>query len=346
MVGFSVPSLTIRRPDDWHVHLRDQEALPNTVAASARHFARALVMPNLKPALTSLQSLLDYRQRILTACPRGAQFQPLMTFYLNEHLNPDDLLACTTHSFILGAKLYPAGATTNSEEGASSLEALYPLLDIMQERSLVLQIHAERASGDIFEREAQFIRQDLPAIIANFPKLRIVIEHVSSRVAVDFVTEAPNTIAATVTPHHLLYDRNKLLAGGLRAHYYCLPILKQDTDRQAILAAVASGNPKFFAGTDSAPHAIECKETCCASAGIYSAPFAPALYAQVFESLSALDKLEAFMSQHGADFYHQSYTDAEITLVKKKEAVPAKLPLGKTWVVPIEAGEYLPWSVL
>lgn len=343
---FILQSITITRPDDWHVHLRDAEALRHTVMDSAGHFSRALVMPNLKPALTSLTAVCEYRQRILAVLPEGSIFQPLMTFYLNETLSPDDLYDSQTHPYIVGAKLYPKGATTNSAQGVESLKALYPLLEVMQDRALVLQIHAEIATGDIFEREAEFIRQHLPQLIADFPKLRMVIEHVSTRVAVDFVKNCPDTIAATVTPHHLMYNRNQLLGQGLRSHYYCLPILKHSSDQKAIQEVVASGHRKFFAGTDSAPHARADKESCCASAGIYSAPYALAVYAQVLEELHVLEKLNAFTSHFGADFYHQARNQEELVLVKKKQWVPEQLPFGQTTVVPIAAGEALAWSIL
>lgn len=344
-VPLILQSIIITRPDDWHVHLRDHHALEHTVNASANHFGRALVMPNLKPALTSLPTLLAYHQRIIAATPANKAFAPMMTFYLNEHVSPDDLTACKTYPFILGAKLYPAGATTNSDEGARSTKALYPLLDIMQQQSLVLQIHGEVTHGDIFEREAAFINEQLIPVIKNFPRLRIVLEHISTKAAVDFVTESPDTVAATVTPHHLLYNRNQLLAGGLRPHYYCLPILKHESDQKAIQQAVISGNRKFFAGTDSAPHIREQKENACACAGIYSAPYALALYAQVFDELHSLPYLESFLSHFGADFYQLPYNKSQLTLIKQPQLIPERLPLGSDCVVPIAAGETLPWSI-
>lgn len=338
-------TLTITQPDDWHVHLRDQEALSNTVIASAQHFHRALVMPNLKPALTTVQALLAYRARILTALPNGHTFNPLMTLYLNETVTPNELLLAQQNQFILGAKLYPAGATTNAEEGVTDFRTLYPLLELMQEYDLVLQIHGEATHGDIFDREKQFLTESLAPIIANFPRLRIVLEHISSKAAVEFITAAPETVAATITPHHLLYQRNNLLAAGIRPHYYCLPILKRAEDQRALQKAAISGNPKFFAGTDSAPHSQETKESACGCAGIYSAPYAVALYAQLFDELHNLDKLDAFLGRFGAQFYGLPINKTQIILHKKTQKVPQSLPLGSKRVIPIEAGNSLSWSI-
>ncbi|WP_419419861.1 dihydroorotase [Legionella sp. D16C41] len=336
---------TITRPDDWHLHLRDGLALKHTVAATAKHFERALVMPNLKPPLTSLDSLLSYREQILLNVPKDCSFNPLMTFYLNEDVKADELVKSKSHTFIVGAKLYPAGATTNSEAGARSLKNLYPLLEVMQQMDLVLQIHGEIVHGDIFEREANFIKEELVPIIKNFPKLRVVLEHISTKEAVDFIINTPNNVAATITPHHLLYNRNHLLAGGIRPHYYCLPILKHENDQRALQQAAISGNPKFFAGTDSAPHSQQTKETACGCAGIYSAPYAVALYTQAFDTLNKLDKLNAFISHFGANFYHFPINKQKLTLIKQAQHVPATLPFGNQEVVPIAAGSTLSWSV-
>lgn len=338
-------SLTITRPDDWHVHFRDGQNLPDTVAATAKHFARALVMPNLKPALTSVTALLAYRERIINSLAEQVAFTPLMTLYLNETISAAELEKTKNYPFILGAKLYPAGATTNSEEGVSSLQVLYPLLELMQELDLVLQIHGEVVEGDIFDREADFISRCLLPLIRNFPRLRIVLEHISTAAAVDFIEQAPQQISATITAHHLLYNRNQLLAGGLRPHYYCLPILKRETDQQALQKAATSNNPKFFAGTDSAPHAIGNKESACGCAGIYSAPVAVALYAQIFSQLGQLDKLDSFLSRFGAEFYRQPINKTELILEKKPNQVPQVLPLGQEQVVPMAAGEILEWRV-
>lgn len=338
-------TLTIIKPDDWHVHLRDGESLLNTVPATAQHFARALIMPNLKPPLTTIALLDSYREEIISAIPEEVSFTPYMTFYLNESIKISELLKAAAHPFILGAKLYPAGATTHSEAGVKSLTALYPLLEIMQSCDLVLQIHGEVTHSDIFERESLFITEYLQPIIANFPKLKIVLEHISTQVAVDFVSNSSRQVSATITPHHLLYNRNQLLAGGLRPHYYCLPILKHEKDQKALIAAATSGNPKFFAGTDSAPHALPNKETACACAGIYSSPYAMALYAQVFDMSSKLNRLQAFTSEFGAEFYQLPINKDQLELIKKPQVIPNSLPLGSQTVVPIEAGETIQWSI-
>jgi dihydroorotase len=338
-------SLIINKPDDWHVHFRDNDALKYTVPASAQHFARVLVMPNLKPALTQLSTINAYRERILAILPPNTQFKPYMTFYLNNEVNALELEQAAKISYVLGAKLYPAGATTHSEAGAKSLVALYPLLEVLQEKNLVLQIHGEVTHSDIFEREALFITEYLKPLVHNFPKLRIVLEHISTKAAVDYVVEAPKTVAATITPHHLLYNRNKLLAGGIRPHYYCLPILKHECDQKALQKAVCSANPKFFAGTDSAPHSIETKESSCGCAGIYSAPFALALYAQIFSELDQLKYLNHFTGRFGAEFYQLPVNQEQIELIKSPQIIPEMLPFGSSLVVPIAAGETLHWSV-
>lgn len=342
---FNMKSLRITQPDDWHVHFRDNELLQHTVNASAQHFARVLVMPNLKPALTTVAALNSYRERILRALKPGSSFCPYMTFYLNTKVTPAELEEAAAHPYILGAKLYPAGATTNSDEGAQSLRELYPLLETLQHHDLVLQIHGEVTHSDIFERESLFIEEYLKPLVQQFPKLRIVLEHISTAAAVDFVASAPATVAATITPHHLLYNRNKLLSGGLRPHYYCLPILKHERDQKALQQAASSGNPKFFAGTDSAPHARHHKESACGCAGIYSAPYAVAVYAQVFAELNQLTNLQGFLSHFGADFYQVPRNSQEIELVQSAQIIPETLPLGTTEVVPIASGETINWSV-
>lgn len=338
-------SFMIKTPDDWHLHLRDGDYLNDTVPATARHYARALIMPNLKPPLTSLQSLLDYQQRILKAVPANNPFQPMMTFYLNDSVSPDDLIAAKAHSCILGGKLYPAGATTNSEAGVSLITTLYPLFEQMQAQDLVLQIHGEVTHGDIFDRESLFLAEVLAPIITNFPRLRIVLEHISTAAAVDFILQAPEQVAATITAHHLFYNRNHLLAGGVRPHFYCLPILKRERDQQALISAATGGNPKFFAGTDSAPHAIEHKESACGCAGIYSAPYSLAVYTQVFADADRLERLQAFTSQFGAAFYQLPVNQTEIEILFKPQTVPAELKLGSHRVVPIAAGQILQWSI-
>lgn len=335
----------ISRPDDWHVHFRDHMALQHTVLATARHFSRALIMPNLKPALTTIADVNAYRQRILAVNKNSPEFTPYMTLYLNETIRPEELQDVKNHPHILGAKLYPAGATTNSAEGARSIQALYPLLDLMQENDLVLQVHGEVTHGDIFAREALFIEEHLEPIIRNFPKLRVVLEHISTRAAVEFVTKAPETVVATITPHHLLYNRNQLLAGGIKPHYYCLPILKDEHDQMAVQQAAISGNNKFFAGTDSAPHAKEQKESACGCAGIYSAPYALAMYAELFDNLGKLEKLNAFMSVFGANFYRLPINNDHIELIEQQQIIPTLLPFGNEHVVPVAAGSTLQWSI-
>ena len=338
-------TLLLTRPDDWHVHFRDQEALQHTVLDTARHFARALVMPNLKPALTTIASINDYRQQILAVTNNSSHFTPYMTLYLNGTVKPDELCQLKNHPYILGAKLYPAGATTNSAEGVNSIRSLYPLLERMQENDLVLQVHGEVTHGDIFDREALFIEEHLNALVRDFPSLRIVLEHISTRAAVDFVTQAPKTVAATITPHHLLYNRNQLLAGGIKPHYYCLPILKDEQDQLAIQQAAVSGNSKFFAGTDSAPHAQGQKESACGCAGIYSAPYALAMYAQLFDSLGKLDRLNAFMSEFGANFYRLPMNNEHIELINQPQIIAPLLPFGREQVVPVAAGSAIEWSI-
>lgn len=341
----SMRTVLITRPDDWHVHLRDGELLEHTVPATCAHFARALVMPNLKTALVTIDQIDQYRARILTHVDTATRFTPYMTLYLNESVSPDTLAFAARKPYILGAKLYPAGATTHSHEGAQSIKALYPLLDVMQTYDLVLQIHGELGTGDIFEREALFLQECLAPIIRDFPRLRVVLEHISTAAAVEFVQQAPSTVAATITPHHLLFNRNQLLAGGIRPHYYCLPVLKTVHDQKALQQAAMSGCAKFFAGTDSAPHAQENKEQACGCAGVYSAPLAVNFYAQVFDECGKMDKLNAFMGQFGAQFYQLPIVQEQIELIHQSIVIPQSLPLGKGCVVPLAAGQTLQWSI-
>ena len=338
-------SIRITRPDDWHVHFRDEEMLLQTVPATAQYFGRALAMPNLMPPLTSLEAILAYQTRIITAAKDYSHFKSYLTFYLNEAVLPEEIIAAKNNPFILGGKLYPAGVTTNSEQGARSIRALYPLFEAMQESSLVLQIHGEVIGGDIFDREAQFIDAHLKQMMKDFPKLRMVLEHISTKAAVEYVTNSPDTLAATITPHHLLYNRNQLLAGGIRPHYYCLPILKRASDQEALLAAATSGSPKFFAGTDSAPHGKNQKECSSGCAGIYSAPFALSMYAEAFEAMDALDKLDAFLGRFGADFYALPVSGESIELIRETIHVPDVCDVGCTQVVPVHAGGAFSWSV-
>ena len=337
-------TITLIKPDDWHVHFRDEPYLQNTVVATATHFSRALIMPNLSPPLTTINGLLAYETRILNHA-KGFDFKPYFTFYLNQDVSIDEISKACQHSQILGAKLYPAGATTNAEHGTKSIKSIYPLLEALSEQNLVLQIHGEESKGDIFKREAQFIKNHLKPIYQNFPKLRIVLEHISTKAAVDFVMGAKENVAATITPHHLMFNRNHLLAGGIRPHYYCLPILKSEINQKAIIDAAISANPKFFAGTDSAPHAVGQKESACGCAGIYSAPFALPMYAEVFEQHQALEKLNNFMSRFGAEFYQLPFNQGEVELVKTAQKIPDRLSFADEYVVPCLAGESISWSI-
>lgn len=339
-------SLTITQPDDMHVHLRDGIYLQHTVPDVARHFARAIVMPNLKPPVTTLAQVEEYRQRILAAVPAGLHFQPLMTLYLTDDMPPALLQQASKQQAIAAVKLYPAGATTNSQAGVTNLQQLYPVFETMQRENIPLLIHGEinDTSVDIFDREKVFLGT-LATLTKQFPELRIILEHITTREAVQFVTAASDNVAATITVHHLLLNRNHLLAGGIRPHYYCLPMLKRHEDQQALLAAATSGNKKFFLGTDSAPHARSTKENTCGCAGIYSAHAAIELYAQVFDSVGCLDKLEAFASHHGADFYRLPRNTTTITLQKKPWRVAETLPFGNEMLVPLLAGEEIAWSL-
>lgn len=339
-------TLSLRKPDDWHVHFRDGDKLIDTVNATAKHFGRALVMPNLIPALTTPELLLDYRQRVIKAISTPHTFTPYFTLYINESVTHESFALLKQYNDFLGAKLYPAGATTNSSEGPTSLTTLYPLFETMQSLDLALQIHGETREGDIFDRESIFLTETLQPILKNFPKLRVVLEHISTKAAVDFVTQQSHRLAATITPHHLLYNRNHLLAGGLKPHYYCLPILKRMTDQHALITAATSGNPKFFAGTDSAPHAKHNKETSCGCAGIFSSPHALCFYASIFDKANALSKLNAFMSQFGAEFYQLPLNESHINLVKKPQTIPQTFSFGNDVVIPMGAGESLSWSVV
>ena len=340
-----VRSFFINSPDDWHVHCRDFDLLSSIVPATARHFSRALLMPNLLPPLTTVAATTAYRSRVMDVLQKTDDFIPYMTLYINESVSIDELYLAKATSFILGAKLYPAGATTNSEQGVRSVRALYPLFEVMQDLDLVLQIHGEVTYGDIFDREAAFITELLLPLTRDFPRFRIVLEHISTCAAVAFVEQASDFVAATITPHHLFYNRNQLLAGGIRPHYYCLPILKHERDQRALQQAVASGNPKFFAGTDSAPHLKNQKESVCGCAGIFSAPYALAIYAEVFDALGQLKRLESFMSQYGADFYNLSMNQGQIELIHKAQQIPAVLNYDFGQIVPIGAGTVLQWSV-
>lgn len=340
--------LTIRQPDDWHIHLRDGDALQETCKSVSRYFARAIVMPNLKPANTTVEEALAYRERILKALPKQNAFQPLMTLYLTEKTSVDEIIKAAHHPDIYACKLYPAGATTNSDAGVKDIKNIFPVLAAMEEHGLPLLVHGEVTddSADIFDRESLFIKKIFKPLLVQFPKLKIVFEHITTQDAVKFVEDSPSTIAATITAHHLLFNRNHMLSGGIRPHYYCLPILKRNIHQRALIKAATSGNPKFFLGTDSAPHAQNQKETACGCAGAYTAPAALELYAQVFEQANALDKLEGFASFFGADFYQVSRNVKTITLKKEAWTMPKHFMLADQKIIPLCAGETIAWKVL
>ncbi len=339
--------LTLTMPDDWHLHFRDGDMLAETVPATARCFRRAVVMPNLVPPVTTGELASAYRQRILAAAPAGSDFEPVMTIYLTNQTTPADIIAAK-QAGVLAAKLYPAGATTNSHGGVSDVTKLAPVLDTMIEQDMLFLVHGEVTDDevDIFDREKVFIDRYLSQIVQRHPALRVVLEHITTGDAASFVQEASANVAATITPQHLLLNRNHLLVGGIRPHNYCLPVLKRRTHQEALRSAVASGSPKFFLGTDSAPHAKHRKETACGCAGCYSAWSAIELYAQVFEELGALDKLEGFASFYGADFFKLPRNTRTITLEKQPWTVPAEitLPDGSP-IVPFFAGETLNWRL-
>ncbi|MBX2846858.1 MAG: dihydroorotase [Acidiferrobacterales bacterium] len=343
----TINEISLTQPDDWHLHLRDDEMLSETVPATARCFARAIVMPNLTPPVTNRSQALEYRQRILGAAPKGSSFEPLMTLYLTNDTTPEDIVEAASKE-IPAAKLYPAGATTNSESAVSAIEQLYPVFEAMSETGMLLLIHGEVTSPevDIFDREKEFIDQFLVGIHSRFPDLKIVFEHITTADAVDFVFASNEQIAATITPQHLLLNRNHMLVGGIRPHYYCLPVLKRNTHQLRLQDAIASGSPKFFLGSDSAPHSKLRKESDCGCAGCYSAWGALELYAQIFDELGILDKLENFASHYGPDFYGVARNQHTITLLRKNWVVPEliKLDNGDS-IVPFYAGQTLSWQV-
>lgn len=340
-------TLTLTRPDDWHLHVRDGAAMRAVVPHSARQFARAIIMPNLRPPVTTTEQALAYRERILAAVPEGWAFQPLMTLYLTNNTPPDEITRVRESSHVIACKLYPAGATTNADSGVTAIEEIYPVLEAMQARGLPLLIHGEVTDPavDVFDREAVFIDQVLTPLVWDFPELKIVLEHITTEDAADYVREAPVTVAATITAHHLLYNRNAIFQGGLRPHHYCLPILKRERHRQALIQAATSGNPKFFLGTDSAPHPRRDKETACGCAGCYTAHAALELYAEAFGAAGALDKLEAFASFHGADFYGLPRNVGTVTLNRQPTPAPESFPFGDDELIPLRAGEMLGWRI-
>lgn len=340
-------TLTLARPDDCHLHLRDGPQLASVLGHTVRAFARAVVMPNLKPPVTSTALAAAYRSRIVEALPKGSKFEPLMTLYLTDNTSADEVAAARRSGFVCGVKYYPAGATTNSAAGVTRIDRAYAALAAMEEHDLPLLVHGEvtGAGVDAFDRERVFIETVLVEVARRFPRLRIVVEHATTREAVDFVLAGGPRIAATITAHHLLYSRNAMFAGGLRPHYYCLPVLKREEHREALVRAATSGSPKFFLGSDSAPHARADKETACGHAGIYTAHAAIELYAEAFERAGALDKLEAFASFHGADFYGLPRNRDSISLRKEEWTVPAEIPFGGATLVPLRAGELVGWKL-
>jgi len=342
------PSLAIARPDDWHLHLRDGPAMAAVLAATASVYGRAIVMPNLRPPVTTTKLAEAYRQRILDALPAGSRFTPLMTLYLTDNTSAAEIATAKASGFVHAVKYYPAGATTHSDAGVTALERVYPALAAMEKHGVILSLHGEVTDRDvdIFDRERVFIERSLAAIVRDFPTLKIVLEHITTAEAAAFVSSTPANVAATITPQHLLYSRNALFAGGVRPHLYCLPILKRERHREALLAAAASGSPKFFLGTDSAPHAAHTKENACGCAGCFSAPVSLGLYAEAFESAHALDRLEGFASHFGADFYGLPRHGDKVTLQREPWVVPAEYPFGEHRVVPLRAGEKVAWRIV
>ncbi|MEN8204508.1 MAG: dihydroorotase [Pseudomonadota bacterium] len=339
--------LTLTRPDDWHLHVRDGTALASVVPHTARQFGRAIIMPNLQPPVTATTQALAYRERILSAVPAGIDFTPLMTLYLTDKTTPDDIHEAKASGLVHAVKLYPAGATTHSDAGVTEISKTWNVLEVMEQQGIPLLVHAEVTDTDvdIFDREKVFIDQHLEPLTVRFPALKVVLEHVTTREGVDFVVNAADNIAATLTAHHLLLNRNAMFKGGIQPHAYCLPVLKRETHRRALLEAAISGKRQFFLGTDSAPHTRNRKETACGCAGIYTAHAALELYAQIFEEAGALDKLEPFASHFGADFYGLPRNKETITLKKRDWQVPDSYPLGDSEVVPLFAGETLHWRV-
>jgi dihydroorotase len=340
-------TLTITRPDDWHLHLRDGSVLADVLPHTAAQFARAIVMPNLKPPVTTTAMASAYRDRILAALPKGMAFEPLMVLYLTDNTQPDEIRKAVESGFVHGVKLYPAGATTNSDAGVTDLQRCMPALEMMQELGLPLLIHGEVTDSeiDVFDREAVFIDRILQPLRKQLPQLRIVFEHITTQEAVHYVRDAEGPIAATITAHHLLYNRNAIFKGGVRPHYYCLPILKRETHRRALMQAASSGNPRFFLGTDSAPHSKGLKEHSCGCAGCYTALHAMELYAHAFEEAGALDKLEGFASFFGPDFYKLPRNKDHITLQRQDWIVPEELVMQSITIVPLDAGATLAWKL-
>ena len=343
----NIASLTIARPDDWHLHLRDGDYLRAVLPDTAKRFARAIVMPNLKPPVTTVALALAYRQRILEALPAQLRFEPLMTLYLTDNTRPEEIIQSKQIDIIKAVKYYPSGATTNSDAGVTNLARCATVLQAMQETGLPLLVHGEVTDPavDIFDRERVFLERELAPLTTRYPRLKIVVEHITTREAAQFVMDAPANIAATITAHHLLLNRNALFAGGMRPHNYCLPVLKREVHREALVAAAISGNAKFFLGTDSAPHARHTKEVDCGCAGCYTAHAGIELYAEAFEAAGALDKLESFASHFGADFYGLPRNGDTITLVKEAWRVPMDVAYGDDRLTPFRAGGEISWKL-
>jgi len=339
--------LTITRPDDWHIHLRDGDVLNDTVRDVSRYMGRAIIMPNLVPPVIDTELALAYQQRILDAKP-NTSFTPLMTLYLTDNTSAEEIKKAKASGQVYAAKLYPAGATTNSDSGVTSVDKIADAIQAMQEVGMPLLIHGEVTHHDIdiFDREEVFLKTVLAPIVDKYPNLKIVMEHITTANAVEFVTNANENVAATITAHHLMFNRNHMLVGGIKPHFYCLPILKRNIHQQALINAATSGSPKFFLGTDSAPHAIGQKESACGCAGSYTAHAALELYAEVFEQAGTLDKLEAFTSFNGPDFYGLPRNKDTVTLIKKDWTVPESMQFGQSKVVPIKAGEQMAWQVI
>lgn len=341
-------TLTMVRPDDWHLHLRDGAAMAAVLPHTARRFARAIVMPNLKPPVRTVEEARAYRARIRAALPRGAEFEPMMTLYLTDNTDPREIERAKQSGFVHAVKYYPAGATTNSDSGVTDLRHCRAVFAEMERQGLPLLVHGEVTDPavDVFDREAVFIDRHLIPLLRDFPALRLVFEHLTTRQGVEFVEGAGANVAATLTAHHLLYNRNAMFSGGMRPHYYCLPVLKREEHRQALVRAAISGSAKFFLGTDSAPHARHAKESACGCAGIYTAHAALELYAEAFERAGALDRLEAFASFHGADFYALPRNQARVTLARRSWQVPESFSFGGDSLVPLRAGEEVGWTLV
>jgi dihydroorotase len=341
--------LTLVRPDDWHVHFRDGDTLTEIVPHHARRFGRAIVMPNLKPPVTKVAEAIAYRQRVIAAVPEGGDFNPLMTLYLTQMTTPEDIIQAKESGLVYGVKLYPAGATTNSDAGVTDIFALLPTLQTMARVDLPLLIHAEVTDPavDLFDRERVFLEQVVKPLLEQLPELKVVLEHVTTKEMADFVIASGARVGATITPQHLLYNRNDIFKGGIHPHLYCLPILKREQHRERLCEIVSSGHNRFFLGTDSAPHSKHAKESSCGCAGIFSAPCAIEIYAEIFDSLNALDKLEGFASLHGPDFYGLPRNNSQITLIKKPWTIPASYPMdNQNQLIPLKANETLHWQLV